>query len=393
MRTLVIATIFCLALTSVMGADMTKTFKELSKSQFGKAILETMQIQLENKADFRIQINQLLQELYDQTQAAHEQEEAEWNETSTQCAATQARLTTQIEELTRIIKEAKERKAVLEDEIEDFEGQEASLETTLKNLNDQLDAENARRKKEYEDYLAYIAHRDELIAVLKKVKTYISTRLNTRYENPTFLEKKASTEIMNSLAQIKEKVASAEFAARSPGYAKIVSFITTKAQEALSAPNAEQTSYQAADAHADQRFGDIVSVIEQFIQKFQQDKEAANKQEEKNKIRHERTVADLENEIATTKVELENVRLVLNQKRSELSHVNGVIQTSEPQLAQAKAALEAKIKECEQAEKDWNKLNAQRTEEKKLLKEVQEIMAELNDSNIRERTKEVITSL
>merc|ERR1712188_181060 len=153
------------------------------------------------------------------------------------------------------------------------------------------------------------------------------------------------------------------------------------------------TSYQAADAHADQRFGDIVSVIEQFIQKFQQDKEAANKQEEKNKIRHERTVADLENEIATTKVELENVRLVLNQKRSELSHVNGVIQTSEPQLAQAKAALEAKIKECEQAEKDWNKLNAQRTEEKKLLKEVQEIMAELNDSNIRERTKEVITSL
>jgi len=127
----------------------------------------------------------------------------------------------------------------LEDEIEDFEGQEASLETTLKNLNDQLDAENARRKKEYEDYLAYIAHRDELIAVLKKVKTYISTRLNTRYENPTFLEKKASTEIMNSLAQIKEKVASAEFAARSPGYAKIVSFITTKAQEALSAPNAE----------------------------------------------------------------------------------------------------------------------------------------------------------
>lgn len=122
-------------------------------------------------------------------------------------------------------------------------------------------------------------------------------------------------------------------------------------------------------------------------------KKPPTSKKKKNKIRHERTVADLENEIATTKVELENVRLVLNQKRSELSHVNGVIQTSEPQLAQAKAALEAKIKECEQAEKDWNKLNAQRTEEKKLLKEVQEIMAELNDSNIRERTKEVITSL
>ena len=83
----------------------------------------------------------------------------------------------------------------MEDEIEDFEGQEASLETTLKNLNDQLDAENARRKKEYEDYLAYIAHRDELIAVLKKVKTYISTRLNTRYETPLSLKRKPALKL------------------------------------------------------------------------------------------------------------------------------------------------------------------------------------------------------
>lgn len=232
MKNFIFVATLCLAVTFAMGMKYPQTYDKLqriaSHTKFGQTILETIQVELETSADPRPRILELINNLLKETQDAQENDDKEHKTNMDACEKEQASLNARITDLGNQITADQGYLATNQtkkgQKEEEHQGYVDEIER-LKGLIEQLDTNRAKEAAAYKK-------RDEkfakILEVLEKVRQYIQNRVDTR--DATFLQKKETGDLYNSLSQIKETVTSSTFAILSPGYSRMINFIATKAQ-------------------------------------------------------------------------------------------------------------------------------------------------------------------
>jgi len=386
MKAIVFAAVFCLFASTVMGMQYPQTYAKLQRiagTKFGKSILETIQVELQTKEDPRPTILTLIQELIDETNQAQAAHDARIERERQACTTEQEHLAGEIERLDAAIKADTITLGQKETALEEGEANRDAKEQEISGYEAEITRLDNQRASEQAEYEKRDAKYAKLLEVLRKVRQYIQTRLDTRYETGAFLQKKATTEIYNSLAEIKETVSSASFAIQSPGYARMISFIASKAQQALSETPGE------ADAYSEKRFGDILSVIDDLIAKFEGERKDNSDLNDSNIALYNKNRGIVENDLSDARGDLSVINQNIEALRVAISSLNGRLASNKADLESSKTQLENSKERCENQENEYATLSQQRTDELALLREVKQIVQE-ELSGLRETTEEAI---
>lgn len=382
MRFIAVATLFLVA-TCAFGAsdDTMDRLSQVASSKFGKTILETIQVELQTKEDSRPIIVKLLEELINETTTAQQNHDSRIANTRKTEAENQKQLRAQISFLTERINNNTAAQGEAETDLDKAEDAEKEKIKEIEEFQRQLDAAIAQRKKEQAAFEKKDAKYDKLLAVLAEVRKVITSRQNARKGASSFLEKKASSQLINALAEIKESLKTESFSQVSEGYGSMISFIATKAQNLLTP--------EQADANAESGLQSVVDLLDKLSNKFRNEKEEAIRVNEQRKREFERRREDLSNSISNANIELATIRREISTLKNTIANLKEQIAQDKTNRGIAETDLQASIKLLKEANEEYDKMTKQRNEELKILREVLEIV-QTRLQNLRKNVEQAI---
>jgi len=327
--------------------------------------METIQVELSTSDDPRPRILEILQALEEGTIASQAQADADFKVASDRHVnfvdATNADLTSTSESLDNNLHNQNDWSSTLEEKRQSLESALASL-ADLQKRSDDADSNRAAEQEAWE---AADNKMQTIIDVLNQVRSVITQRLNTRMDSE-FLQH-AHKEIMGTFSQVKETVHSKGFKKLSPGFSKMVGFITMKVEAALK---------QDIDADGDATSGltRIIDLIDSLLSGVQETKGASNDHNNQQKETYESVHEDLTSQISTVTSNVDNLKNEISTLEGNLSAVAGDIERQQGHIAELNQQLIDESALWADSDSKYSAATHDRTESLEILKEVEDIV-------------------
>jgi chromosome segregation ATPase len=368
MKNAFVALALVLVLSTAFAHKSHNTKSRLNKiamTNFGKTILETISVEFTTSDDPRPRILEILRELETETISAQAAADADFKVASDRHAnfldATNSDLASTSESLNNNLANQNDWSNTLEEKRQSLESAEASLADLQKRSDDA----DTNRATEQETWEAADNKAQTIIDVLNQVRSVITQRLNTRMDSE-FLQH-AHKEIMGTFSQVKETVHSKAFKKLSPGFSKMVGFITMKVESALK---------QDIDADKDATDGltQIIDVIDSILAGVQETKAAANDHNNQAKEIYESVHEDLTSQISTVTSNVDNLKNEISTLEGNLTAVAGDIERQQTHIAELNQALIDESGSWADCDSKYSASTHDRTDQLEVLKEVEDIV-------------------
>jgi chromosome segregation ATPase len=357
MKNAFVALAFLLAISGTFAVQ-TATNARLSKiaaTDFGKTILETIQVEMETSEDPRPKIIELLNELKDEALAAQQQADTDISRTREGCTSAIDEIKAVIGRLDQSLTDDNAELIEKRLRLEDRNAAEHGLSTTIGGFETELAGVEDARVHNQALFEEKDAKFQKILDVLRQVRTWIADRRDTRYQ---FLQQ---NQVVTAFAEVRSE----EFLKLSPGFGRLINFLATKVENHLS---------QTPDEQADAGLNAIVAVIDDLITSFQEEK-ALNVQFNNDDIHsYEETKGRLEGEIAHNKGALSAIQAEIANLIQRIGELEGAIKSNGELLEGKKGELTLTEASCEEQEQAYQRTTADRNEELGIIQEVLDIV-------------------
>jgi peptidoglycan hydrolase CwlO-like protein len=361
-----LALVLCLSAVFAHKSHNTKSrLQKIAKTSFGQSILETIQVEIQTNDDPRPRLLEILAALEEGVIASQAEADADFKVATDRHTnfldATNADLAATTESLTNNLQNQNDWSASLAEKTQSLE----CANYALADLQKRSDDADANRAAEQEAWEAADNKMQTIIDVLNQVRSVITQRLNSRMDSE-FLQH-AHKEIMGTFSQVKETVHSKAFKKLSPGFSKMVGFITMKVESALK---------QDIDADADATDGltRIIDLIDSLLAGVQETKAASNDHNNQQKESYEAVHEDLTSQISTVTSNVDNLKNEISTLEGNLSAVAGDIERQQTHVAELNQQLVDESGLWADCDAKYSATTHDRTEQLDVLKEVRDIV-------------------
>lgn len=294
--------------------------------------METIQVELKSKDDPRPRIIELLNELENQLIQDQATADAGFAADTDHHNA----LVSDMEgELSDLNSDLDEQTSLASDLQSSLDQANADLDTQnglIDSYNTELSAAQDAWEAADEAWQAADAKYARILDVLGQVRGVITQRLATRY-NQEFLQT-AKSQIIGTFAQIKESVADKAFKKMSPGFSRLISFITMKVEAHL------QQDESAEDEEAEAELTSIVTLIDSIAAGVEQERVAAGNFHDDASAAWDDASSDLNAKISAATSSVDNLDNEITDLTARLATANTDISNDEDRIAQVSDQLD-----------------------------------------------------
>jgi chromosome segregation ATPase len=346
-------------------ADTKARLQKIAASTFGKTILETIQVELKSKDDPRPRIIELLEDL--ENQLIQDQATADSGfQTDTDHHNA---LVDQIEgELSDLNSDLDANTQLASDTQTAIDQANADL-STQQDLIDSYNAEHDSAEQAWDDVDSAWSAADNkynrILDVLGQVRGIITQRLATRY-NQEFLQVKS--QLVGNFAQIKESVQDKAFKRMSPGFSRLISFITAKVEAHLTQDES------AEDEEAEAELTTIVTLIDSIAAGVEQEQVANNNWHDDQYQQWQDTDASLTAAISAAQSSVDNLDNQLTDLGARLDTANTDISNDSDRISQLEDQLATENAAYTSLSNDYSTSTHDRTAQLELIQEVLDIV-------------------
>jgi septal ring factor EnvC (AmiA/AmiB activator) len=386
MKNAFIALALVLVVSSAFASHEAETKARLQKiaaNSFGKTILETIQVELKSKDDPRPRIIELLEEIENeiiQDQAAadagHQADTDHHNAVVDQIEGELSDLESDLDENTQLasdlqtgIDQANADLSTQNDLIDSYNAELASAEDAWNTVDEAWSTADNKYGR--------------ILDVLGQVRGIITQRLATRY-NAEFLQA-AHSQILGSFAQVKESVNDKAFKRMSPGFSRLISFITMKVESHLSQDQTEE------DEEAQAELTSIVTLIDSIAAGVEQERVANNDWHDDQHQQWDDISSTLSTSISAAQSSVDNLDNQITDLTARLSTANTDISNDSDRIAQLEDQLSTENNAFATLSADYSTSTHDRTAQLELIQEVLDIV-ENQLSGLRQYAEDYIGS-
>jgi len=367
---LAFATLFLVATAFAHEDDTLDQLTSMANTKFGRTVLETIQLELQTKADPRPEIVRLLDDLIKDTTKQRDDNAAQYKKFKAEQEKIQKDAANRRDTATAVIEIASTNLTKAEKELGETEGLIKDAEKLIDTLKTDLKDKQAIRDKQHAHWEILDARYEKLISIFREVETILRNRIGARAgKKSSFLQKKATSEFINALAELKETITTENTETLTEGYAQLVSFIATKAQNYLT-----KITPESADAEAQSGLESVVRLCVKYQTKYENDRSEDAHIELERKLNFTaykdaqlQKIAVHEDELAT-----------LNRRKAdlelEISNLKQTISDAKTSKAQAIEDLKNSKIALKQATDNYEALEKQLSEELTLLNKILDIV-------------------
>lgn len=366
MKNAFIALTFVLVATTAFGALDASTKAKLQKitsTTFGKTIMETIQVELQSKADPRPKILSLLEdlerELIDQQQTADDDFKALSLKNSMLIGSIQGELNG----LGNKIAEESNLAQSLNNQISSTQQQLDGLNSLIDSLSKQLEdltANRASGQETFEHASAKLAH---VIEVLNQVRAVITSRLAARGAEFLQVSKK---ELHQNFVEIKKHIESSKFKKAAPGFAKMISFIASKVEAHIKNPS--------DDEEAGNLLTSVVTLIDNLVGAIQSELTLLTENNQNAADDYNRASQDINNQLTEKTQERDLQSTTLTDLKGQLAQVEADLQTDNARVVDLNGQLQSEDSSFQQLTNAYQKTTHDRNDNLALIQQVHELV-------------------
>lgn len=347
-------------------ADTKARLQKIAATSFGKTILETIQVELKSKDDPRGRIIELLEELEQQLIQDQATADAGFQADTDHHNALVDSIESELSDLESDLEENTQLSSDLQSAID-------QATADLQTQNDLIDSYNAELSSAEDAWETADAswqaadHKyGRILDVLGQVRGVITQRLANRY-NQEFLQT-AHNQIIGNFAQIKESVNDKAFKKLSPGFSRLISFITMKVESHLT------QDLSPEDEEAEAELTSIVTLIDSIAAGVEQERVAAADFHDNQQQTWEATSEDLNTKLSTSQSSVDNLDNQLTDLNARLSTAQTDIANDEDRIAQLEDQLATENAAYNALSSGYSTSTHDRTAQLELIQEVLDIV-------------------
>jgi len=347
-------------------AETRTRLQKIAGSSFGKTILETIQVELKSKDDPRPRIISLLQDLENQliqdqatADAGNQADTDHHNSVVSNIDGELSELSSDFNTNTQV---ASDTQTAIDQATADLSTQNDLIDS----LNAQLSSEEDNWNNVDSTWAAADSKYTRILDVLGQVRGIITQRLATRY-NTEFLQV-AHNEILGNFAQIKESVNDKAFKKMSPGFSRLISFITMKVEAHLTQDESSE------DQEAEAELTSIVTLIDSIAAGVEQEQVANNNWHSDASEHWDDVSASLGSQISNAQSSVDNLDTQLTNLNAQLATANTDISNDSDRIAQLQDQLATENAAFASLSSDYSTSTHDRTAQLELIQEVLDIV-------------------
>jgi len=205
-----------------------------------------------------------------------------------------------------------------------------------------------------------------ILDVLGQVRGIITQRLASRYDSE-FLQV-AHNQIIGTFAEIKSSVEDKAFKRMSPGFSRLISFITMKVEAHLSQDQSDQ------DAEAEAELTSIVTLIDSIAAGVEQERVAAGTFHDNASQTWDDTSSNLNTQISAAQSSVDNLDNQITDLTARLNTANTDISNDEDRIAQLEDQLATENGAYSALSASYSTSTHDRTAQLELIQEVLDIV-------------------
>jgi len=347
-------------------ADTKARLQKIASTAFGKTILETIQVELKSKDDPRPRIIELLEDLENQLIQAQATEDANFQASTDHFNARVASIEGELSDLASDLEDNTQVVADTEAAIEQANADLDTKNSVLDTYSAQLDAAEQHWNDVEAQCDAADAKYGRILDVLGQVRSIITQRLATRYDQE-FLQA-AHEQILGSFAQVKESVNDKAFKKLSPGFAKLVAFITSKVEAHITQVDSEEDEEAAAELTS------IVTLIDSIAAGVEQERVAYSDLKDNESQAWDSANRDLTQAISDVNRDIDNLDNSLTDLNAQLATANTQIDQDEDRVADLEDQLATENANQQNLSDGYSRDTHDRTAQLEVIQEVLDIV-------------------
>jgi chromosome segregation ATPase len=347
-------------------AETKARLQKIASTPFGKTILETIQVELKSKDDPRPRIIELLEDLESQLIQAQATEDSNFQASTDHYNARVASIEGELSELSDDLAENTQVVADTEAAIEEATANLETKNSVLDTYTAQLDAAQSHWEGVEADCDAADHKYGRILDVLGQVRGVITQRLATRYDQE-FLQS-GHQQMIGAFAQIKESVQDKAFKKLSPGFSKLIAFITMKVESHITQVETD------ADEEAVAELTSIVTLIDSIAAGVEQERVAYATLKDNELAAWEDAESTLNAAISDVNRDIDNLDNSLTDLNAQLATANTQIEQDENRVADLEDQLATENANQQNLANGYSRDTHDRTAQLQLIQEVLDIV-------------------
>jgi len=347
-------------------AETKARLNKIASTSFGKTILETIQVELKSKDDPRGRIIQLLQDLEEQLIQDQATADAGFQADTDHHNSLVDDIEGELSDLSDDLAENTQLASDLQSAIDQANADLQTQNDLIDSYNNELSAAQDAWETADASWAAADQKYGRILDVLGQVRGIITQRLATRYESE-FLQS-AHNQIIGTFAQIKDSVNDKAFKRMSPGFSRLISFITMKVEAHLTQ---EQTD---EDAEAEAELTSIVTLIDSIAAGVEQERVASGNFHDNASQAWDAASSDLNTKLSSAQSSVDNLDNQITDLSARLNTANGDISHDEDRIAQLDDQLATENAAYSALSSGYSTSTHDRTAQLELIQEVLDIV-------------------
>jgi len=347
-------------------AETKARLNKIASTSFGKTILETIQVELKSKDDPRGRIIQLLQDLEEQLIQDQATADAGFQADTDHHNSLVDDIEGELSDLSDDLAENTQLASDLQSAIDQANADLQTQNDLIDSYNTELSAAQDAWETADASWAAADQKYGRILDVLGQVRGIITQRLATRYESE-FLQS-AHNQIIGTFAQIKDSVNDKAFKRMSPGFSRLISFITMKVEAHLTQ---EQTD---EDAEAEAELTSIVTLIDSIAAGVEQERVASGNFHDNASQAWDEASSDLNTKLSSAQSSVDNLDNQITDLSARLNTANGDISHDEDRIAQLDDQLATENAAYSALSNGYSTSTHDRTAQLELIQEVLDIV-------------------
>jgi chromosome segregation ATPase len=369
MKNAFIAIALVLIATTAFASHQAETKARLQKiasTSFGKTILETIQVELKSKDDPRPRIIELLEELEEQLIQDQATADAGFQSDTDHHNALVSQIESELSDLSDDLAENTQLASDLQASIDQANADLQTQNDLIDSYNVELSAAEDAWETADEAWQVADHKYGRILDVLGQVRGILTQRLATRYDSE-FLQT-AHSQILGNFAQVKESVNDKAFKRMSPGFSRLISFITMKVESHLTQTPTDE------DVEAEAELTSIVTLIDSISAGVEQERVAAGTFHDNAAQAWEAASDDLNGKLSAAQSSVDNLDNQITDLTARLNTANIDISNDESRIEELEDQLQTENDAYSALSSAYSTSTHDRTAQLELIQEVLDIV-------------------